>query len=205
MDEVHTHNEGAPAQIVQAAYRLFLQNGYHGTSMRQVAQEAGVALGGIYNHFPGKEALFRAVLFEYHPYRNIVPYLLAAQGETLADILSDAARRLVAGLGERRDLLNLLFIEMVEFNGRHMGDLFDLIYPHIAIFAQHFIQRQEEVRPVPVIVLLRSFLGLFFSYFITEIMIADKFPPEGREGALDYFVDIYLHGILKAAPPVEAT
>ncbi|MCI0519118.1 MAG: TetR/AcrR family transcriptional regulator [Chloroflexi bacterium] len=204
MEESIPRSERASTQIVQAAYRLFLQNGYHGASMRQVAQEAGVALGGIYNHFPNKEALFREVLFEYHPYKNVVPYLLEAQGDTLEAILRDAARRLVAGLGERRDLLNLLFIEMVEFNGQHMGDLFELIYPHVALFAQQFVQRQDELRPIPIIILLRSFLGLFFSYFITEIMIAEKFPPEGRENALDYFVDIYLHGILKDTPPAEA-
>ncbi len=35
------------ASILEGAYQLFLQQGYHGTSMRQIAEEAGIALGGI--------------------------------------------------------------------------------------------------------------------------------------------------------------
>jgi hypothetical protein len=31
---------------------------------------------------------------------------------------------------------------------------------------------------------------------MTDLLIASQLPPEARENALDYFVDIYLHGIL---------
>jgi len=43
---------------------------------------------------------------------------------------------------------------------------------------------------------LRAFIGLFFSYFITEFLIGRQLPPEVKAGAFDYFVDIYLHGVL---------
>jgi AcrR family transcriptional regulator len=42
------------SEITHVAYRLFLEQGYHGTSMRQIAQKSGIALGGIYNHFESK-------------------------------------------------------------------------------------------------------------------------------------------------------
>ena len=48
--------------IVEAAHQLFTTQGYHGTSMRQIANNAGIALGGIYNHFANKEILYCAVL-----------------------------------------------------------------------------------------------------------------------------------------------
>jgi AcrR family transcriptional regulator len=58
---MHTLSKGknSRANILRAAHDLFLQQGYHGTSMRQIAEGAGTALGAIYNHFPGKETIFR--------------------------------------------------------------------------------------------------------------------------------------------------
>ena len=51
------------AAILEAAGTLFTSQGYAATSMRQVAESAGLALGSIYNHFPSKEAIFEEDVF----------------------------------------------------------------------------------------------------------------------------------------------
>jgi TetR/AcrR family transcriptional repressor of mexJK operon len=48
--------------IVVAATRLFMQNGYELTSMEAVAREAGVSKLTIYSHFADKNQLFRAIV-----------------------------------------------------------------------------------------------------------------------------------------------
>ena len=45
-------------QILTAAKKLFLKCGYHGSSMNQIAQEAGVTKLTVYNHFQAKANLF---------------------------------------------------------------------------------------------------------------------------------------------------
>lgn len=50
--------------IREAARRLFAHRGYAGTSMRAIAEAAGVSLGLAYNYFSGKEALLRSVVEE---------------------------------------------------------------------------------------------------------------------------------------------
>ena len=47
--------------LVSVARDLFTERGYAGTSIEEIIQRAGVARGALYHHFPGKEALFRAV------------------------------------------------------------------------------------------------------------------------------------------------
>ena len=64
--------ERTRAQILDAAYRAFLDNGYNGTSMRALARAAGLTLGGMYAHFSGKEEIFLAVLERYNPYRTML-------------------------------------------------------------------------------------------------------------------------------------
>ena len=43
--------------ITQAALRCFAVNGYHGTTIRQIAAEAGLSVPGVYHHFESKHAL----------------------------------------------------------------------------------------------------------------------------------------------------
>jgi len=56
--------EESRARIMDAALRLFAHEGYAGTSVRRIADEAGVATGLLYRYFEGKEGLLRA-LFEH--------------------------------------------------------------------------------------------------------------------------------------------
>lgn len=50
------------AAIVGAAIDEFLSAGYDATSMDRIAASAQVSKRTVYNHFPGKEALFAAIL-----------------------------------------------------------------------------------------------------------------------------------------------
>jgi len=183
--------------IVEAGYRLFVRQGYNATSMRQIAEEVGLALGAAYNHFSSKEDIFVAVLMEHHPFHEIMPALQSAQGKTVEEMVRNAASQMIEILGQRHDVLNLMFIELVEFEGQHLSQLFDTFFPPLMEFAQRFTQAEGPLRDVPLPVVLRAFVGLFFSYFITELLIGQQLPPKLREGAFDHFVDVYLHGILE--------
>jgi len=47
--------------LISAAMRCFARHGYRGTSVRDIAREAGVTTGAIYSHFGGKDDLLAAV------------------------------------------------------------------------------------------------------------------------------------------------
>jgi AcrR family transcriptional regulator len=53
--------EATRTLLLEVARKNFTEHGYAGTSIDDVIQQAGVARGALYHHFPGKEALFRAV------------------------------------------------------------------------------------------------------------------------------------------------
>lgn len=48
--------------IERAAVRVFAKHGFAASSIRHIADEAGLSTGSIYRHHPGKEALFDALL-----------------------------------------------------------------------------------------------------------------------------------------------
>ena len=99
--------------IEVAAIELFMEQGYHATSMRQIADRAGLALGGIYNHFGSKEEIFEAIIIDQHPYKKILPLILAVQGETAEEFFGNAFRIVIKELGKRPEFINLMFIENI--------------------------------------------------------------------------------------------
>jgi AcrR family transcriptional regulator len=49
-------------QILNAARRCFVREGFHTTTMADVIAESGLSVGAVYRYFPGKEDLIRAAV-----------------------------------------------------------------------------------------------------------------------------------------------
>lgn len=56
--------EQTKAKILEAAVKLFSVKGYHGTSISDIAKEAGVSKGLAYNYFSSKENMLEAIFSE---------------------------------------------------------------------------------------------------------------------------------------------
>jgi AcrR family transcriptional regulator len=49
-------------KVLDAAVRLFSRRGFHGTSVRAIAEEAGIAQGLLYSHFGSKDDVLAALM-----------------------------------------------------------------------------------------------------------------------------------------------
>jgi AcrR family transcriptional regulator len=164
--------------------------------MRQIANNVGLALGGIYNHFECKEDIFQAVFIENHPFLEMIPAIEDAQGDTIEALVRDAAEQMLEAISRKPDFLNLMFIEIVEFKSAHAHEMFESAFPRGLKIVQRMAEVEGNLRPIPPQMVMRAFIGLFFSYYLAEIILGDAAPPEFHEGAMDYQVDIFLNGIL---------
>ena len=191
-----TKGELTRAAIVEAAHQLFITQGYHGTSMRQIATNAGIALGGIYNHFSSKEDIFREVFIDNHPFLEMIPALETAQGDTVEEFVRDSAVKMLAAVKRKPDFLNLRFIELVEFKSAHVHEIFQTTLARGLQIVQRMAAAEGDLRPIPPNMLIRAFIGLFFSYHLADIILSEVAPPEFSDNAIDYQIDIFLHGIL---------
>ena len=59
-----TAKQDTIARIMESGKQEFLECGYEKASMRSIARKAGVTTGAIYGYYPGKEALFHALIGE---------------------------------------------------------------------------------------------------------------------------------------------
>src|SRR5690349_11890223 len=102
------------AKLLSASARLFAQNGFEATSMRDIARRAGMLAGSMYYHFPSKNDLIAAVYEAgvaeigaavdeaLEKARGPWPRLEAACAAHLDSLLADAAHAAVmaADLGQ---------------------------------------------------------------------------------------------------------
>ena len=71
-------------QILAAAEQLFVETGYDSTTTRAIASRAGVSVGSLYQFFPDKEAILKALAIQY----------MQAQYQRFLDLHSPAAVKL---------------------------------------------------------------------------------------------------------------
>ncbi|MET0188094.1 MAG: helix-turn-helix domain-containing protein [Pseudonocardia sediminis] len=83
--------------VLSAARTVFAERGYGSASVEEIAREAGVAIGSVYAHFGGKQALFAALID-----RTTADGLARAE-KSLAGGTTEAMPHLVAQLGEMAD------------------------------------------------------------------------------------------------------
>jgi AcrR family transcriptional regulator len=68
-------------EIMRAAKKVFGRNGFDGTTIADVAKEAGLPFDVVYQYFDSKDALFQAMIAaQEHALRTHVAVALAASG-----------------------------------------------------------------------------------------------------------------------------
>ena len=60
----HLPEQARREQILSAARRCFIENGYHPTRMDDIARAAGLSKGGVYFHFKSKQEVFESLVDE---------------------------------------------------------------------------------------------------------------------------------------------
>lgn len=83
--------EARPSELTAAALALFVEKGFAGTRLDDIAMRAGVSKGTLYLYFDSKEALFKAVI-----------------EEGMVAVLATAEQRLSGFQGSATDLLQQL-------------------------------------------------------------------------------------------------
>lgn len=96
-------------QLLAVALEVFSQNGFHGASMNEVADAAGVTKPVLYQHFMSKRELYMALLDEAGERLNRL--IVAAAGEATSphDQVSRGVRAYFRWVAEDRASFLLLF------------------------------------------------------------------------------------------------
>jgi AcrR family transcriptional regulator len=160
-----THSREA---ILAAAERLFVERGYRGISMREIASEVGVTKAALYYHFRDKEQLFVALLDNVlDELSELIAHCHTANEPVRAQI--EAIMRQIMTLpAERRASLRLASQELGNLDAATRQQFVEryharFIDPIIDILAQGMAQ--GELRAIDPRTATWALLGMMHPYF----------------------------------------
>jgi len=97
-------------EIVEAARRVFVRDGFHGATLDAIAEEAGYTKGAVYSNFDGKDTLFLALL-DTQLESRLAPFLDQIEAAESIDDGLRANARLMAETARREPLWAPLLVE----------------------------------------------------------------------------------------------
>jgi len=99
------------ARILRAAREVFGQRGYHGATIEQIADEAGLSNGAVYYNFANKEDLFIALLEQWRTelIHDLAGALPRPSGAEPGGSFQDEISHVIASLKRSREWRLLLF------------------------------------------------------------------------------------------------
>lgn len=133
--------------VLEAAERVFAEQGFEAARIQDIATEAGISLGTLYSVFPGKWEVYRAV----HEARGAELLATASQvltqsGNTL-ELLLDGIRGYVCYLIDHPDYLRMHLSEGYSWAASHQyrsGEQIEAWERGIELTATLFAQGQRE-------------------------------------------------------------
>lgn len=195
-------SERSRGAILDAALRLFSHRGYGATSIRDIAAAARVSTGSVYHHFRDKESIFQALLQQFWEAseRPDFPLNRALEAGAFPDdleALAAAIREVIAGW---RSHVALVYVDVVEFDGRHIQRFYTGWTARFARFVE--VRRDEiaarlqpEVPPVPALTMA---VRVFVHYYVVELLFGvPNHYGVGSEEAVAIVSRILRHGLLR--------
>lgn len=193
-------------RILEVAEELFVERGFVGTSMNDIAEKAGVAKSLIYHYFESKQALWHELIRGYHDRSGVLEKFF----ETISADDPDTLAQLVIGQNGFFEFFRKNPRVVRLFSWLDLEQEFDIDYPEESIRQKGLqriaeLQKQGWLRPgiepgiIPII-----FLCLILHWFSARRYLVPWLGKDVPEEDLDDrfiggVMDVLMHGMLTDA------
>lgn len=201
--------DARPGEVLDAALDTFLEKGFAGTRMQDIAARLGVSKGTIYLYYASKEAVFEALVRE-----RLVPNIARAEAMVAATADKPAAVQLTAILLMMREVLadprRVALPKLVIAEAGNFPDLArfyrrEVMERALGLLAGILRRGADrgEFRPIDPVVAARLFVA---PVLLTAIWRTTFAPLEGAEGRFDPDALLNLHAemFMRALRPASA-
>ena len=183
-------------RIERAALKLFTRQGFHGTTVREIARAAGVSMGKLYLYYPTKEEIFIDLVhhmeqkMEVIRQKVLIPLMKSPDPQSLKK-LGMAVGRVVS---ENLDYWRLMYVDVVEFRHKHFVNSYREIAGGLRTFSTALFQKSPIPFPRnvnPGFAYVTLYLQFVTYFLVEELFGAKRHLGVSDEEAVEQFVRLY--------------
>lgn len=188
--------------ILEAARTLFVERGFRGVTTRELAAAVGVTEPVLYQHFPSKRDLYRALIerkIEQTKDLNDRFRAICAEPGNPDEFFDQLARLIVDWHAADPSFLRLLMFSSLE--GHELRDMFHermmTNYFHLLVEAIGRIMDRGEFRPIQPELAAYCFCAMIGQHCLDRLLFRHPVAEAHHESIVQTMVDIYLNGLKK--------
>lgn len=161
-------------RILRAALEMVGERGLPALSMDELADRAGVSRATLYRLFPGKAAVFAALVHTYTPLDLVVGVLKDREDEAPEAVLPDVAQAIYqtvyAGGEDRTGLMRALFSEVTTLAPDTEEATRDAMANVVGTMAGYMVAQMSagRLRQMHPLLAMQSFIGPIFFHLMTR-------------------------------------
>ena len=159
-------------QILEAATRVFAEKGFRRATTREVAREAGVSEGTIYNYFQDKDTLLLAILDVLNETERRAEDFEEGLASDFESFVEEYLRRRMALIWQNREVFRVVLSEMLvnaELRERYLRQV---VEPTMKIGEENFRSRMEqgEARATDASLAMRATAGAVLGLLVLGLL-----------------------------------
>lgn len=196
--------EEKKGRIEEAAKQLFIKQGFHATSMRDIAARTGTSLGNLYNYYCTKEEILESIIGKY---QKVIDARLRAIFDEIdepfePESLINFGRLVKEMVNDHHDFWLLMYIDVLEFENRHFRKMFEGLAQNLRRrFSGSFAElrkREALYDDIDPAVGFTAVYMQFFNYFLVEKLFGgNRHFGINDDQVIVKLTEIFRRGILK--------
>ena len=196
------HREANLAGLLQAAERVFGDHGYHNTSIRDIAKEAGFSVGGVFQFFESKDDLYLRVI--EGQWEHFFTLLTAAlQAGTVEARLAALTEAMFKAFEERGEFFKLFLSDRGRLSAAFTGEIAARIAQHTRRLRHQLVELMRQgveeglLQRLDPELLASAYLGIVHSCIFEALAAGSSRAARSASEVLDLF----LSGAAGVLPP----
>ena len=184
-------------QILAAAAKVFAEKGFHAATIKDIAKEAGIAHGTIYNYFENKTALMLGIFDRLNETdQRSEDFSKFTEGDFRGFMRAYLRRRFTVLQVNNFEVFKVVFSEIMV--NKELRELFyqKILEPTFAMAEVYFQQwaKQYIVKPIDISLTMRAITSMVLGLIMERIM-GDSILESKWDELPDFLTDLILDGL----------